>query len=160
MEGIRLAHVRFWQPQDLPDLRWFAALNAWQILPDDDRRIASIGAVATSAEENLLRVLSSPGGTAVVAEADGRPVGYMLVAVQPDQRTRQWTGYMADIYIDPKYRGAGIGAKFHEAAERYLANLGVRQATLWTHAHNPLGQRSAARRGYQLHGTMMSRLLN
>lgn len=154
-----MANVRFWQPRDLPELRWFAALNTWQILPADDRRIASIGAVATSAEENLLRVLDSPGGTAIVAEADGRLVGYILVAMQPDQRTRQWVGYLADIYIEPAFRKTGIASKFHELAEAHLARQGVRQATLWTHAHNPLGQRSAERRGYQIHGLMMSRVL-
>lgn len=154
-----MAEVRFWQPEDMPYLRWFAAVNAWQILPPDDRETAMIGNVAASAEANLLAVLSSPGGTALVAEEGGRPVGYLLIAVRTDDKTGEAAGYMADIYIEPEYRKHGIAGRFHEASEQYLGQLGIRKATLWTHAHNPLGQKSAERRGYRLWGMMMSKPL-
>lgn len=155
-----MAEVRFWQPEDLPFLRWFATVNAWQILPPDDRAIASIGNVAMAAESNLMSVLQSPGGTALVAVADGKPVGYLLIAIRTDDRTGEQTGYLADIYIEPEYRKLGLGGRFHELGEGYLTKLGIRKATLWTHAHNPLGQRSARKRGYELWGMMMSKPLS
>lgn len=154
-----MAEVRFWRPEDMPYLRWFAALNAWHILPPDDLRHASVGTVAQHAEGNLFGVLQSPGGTALVAVADGRPVGYMLIAVRSDEKTNERAGYIADIYIEPAYRKHGIAGHFHEIGEKYLADMGIRRATLWTHAHNPLGQKSAERRGYKLWGMMMSKEL-
>jgi GNAT superfamily N-acetyltransferase len=154
-----MAEIRFWQPADLPHLRWFAAVNAWQILPPDDQALASIAAVAASAEANLHGVLGTPGGTALVAVADGRPVGYLLIAVRTDEKTGEPHGYMADIYIEPQFRKHGLAVRLHDEGEWYLAQLGIRKATLWTHAHNPLGQKSAERRGYRLSGVMMAKKL-
>jgi GNAT superfamily N-acetyltransferase len=159
MGAMRMAEVRFWRQEDLPYLRWFAAVNAWQILPPDDRALASIGHVAMAAETNLFEVLRSPGGTALVAEADGRPVGYLLIGINVDPKTGQRSGYMADIYIDPAYRSQGIASRFHQMSEQYLTDMGIRKATLWTHAHNPLGQKSAERQGYRLWGMVMAKIL-
>lgn len=155
-----MAEIRFWRPEDLPELRLFAVVNAWQILPPDDRAVASIAAVAEAAEGNLMRVLGSPGSTAVVAVEDGRPVGYLLIGVHPDDKTGEPVGYMADIYVEPQYRKGGLGARFHDAGEAYLRQIGVRRASLWTHAHNQLGQRSAIKQGYRMRGVMLSRTIS
>lgn len=154
-----MAEVRFWRPDDLPHLSYFAAMNTWKILTPDDQAVASIGYVASSAEENLHAVLSSPGGTALVAEENGRPVGYLLIGIRPAERTGEPSGYMADVYIEPEYRNQGIAGQFHKLGEEYLQRLGVRKATLWTHAHNPLGRQSAERQGYRTYGAMYAKKL-
>jgi GNAT superfamily N-acetyltransferase len=156
---MMVIEVRFWREQDLPAMRYFAVINAWLILPPDDRQVASIGMVAQLAESNLMRVLQSPGGTAILAVEGERPVGYLLVAIQPDEKTGEYQGYMADIYIEPEYRKLGIAGRLHEMGEGHLQRLGIRRATNWTHAHNPLGQRSAERRGYRPWGMMMVKSL-
>lgn len=154
-----MAEIRIWHSADLPHLRFLAAANAWKTLPPDDQALASVTDVAGSAESNLEAVLSSPGGTALVAEDGGRLVGYLLIGIRPGDRTGEPTGYLADIYIDPAYRGQGIAGRFHEVAESYLARVGIRKATVWTHSHNGLGQKSAQRQGYRSYGAMMSKVL-
>jgi ribosomal protein S18 acetylase RimI-like enzyme len=143
----------------MPILRLFAVINAWQILPPDDRQLASIAEVARTAEQNLLGVLNAPGGTALVAVENGKLLGYLSIAIRPDERTGEPTGYMADIYIDPGGRGKGIATEFHRVGEKYLADMGIRKASLWTHAHNPLGQKSAQRQGYQIQGVVLAKTL-
>lgn len=154
-----MAQVRFWREDDLPHLGYFAAINTWRILPADDQAVSSMATIAASAEQNVHAVLSSPGGTALVAEENGQPVGYMLIGIRPAERTGEPSGYMADVYIEPEYRSQGIAGQFHKLGEAYLTSLGIRRATLWTHAHNPLGQKSAERQGYRTYGAMYAKKL-
>lgn len=154
-----MAEIRFWQEQDLPFLRWFAAAGAWEHLPPRDKEHASIATVVEAAESNLLHTLDSEEGTAVVAVEAGQPAGYLLISVLTDEQTGQRKGYMADIYIEPAFRSQGIAGQLHQASEQYLTGLGIRMATLWIHADNTLGQKSAKRRGYTLWGMVLSKPL-
>lgn len=136
-----------------------AAVLAWQITPEDDRRATTPGAVAWGAKMNLLGVLRSPGGTAIVAEEDGRPVGFLLIALQPHDKTGELQGYMADIYVEPAYQGRGLARQMHLAGEAYLRQIGIRTATNWVHAHNRQGQAASARHGFETWGVMMAKEL-
>lgn len=147
--------IRFWQPSDLPYLQRMSALTTWNITPPDDKPKTTFETVAQSAVENLHRVLQSPGGTAVVADESGRPVGYLLIGIQYHDRTGEPYGYMADIYVEPEFRRGGLSKGMHRLGEEYLRRLGIRRATNWTHAHNPLGQRASKHHGFELWGMMM-----
>lgn len=147
--------LRLWRPSDLPDLLQMAITNAWETLPEDDKRRAQYAAVARNAYMNLLGGLQSPFGTAVVADEGGRPIGYLLVGLQPNGLTGQPAGYLADIYVQPAFRRHGLGLKLHQAAEAYLRQLGVSTATNWTHAHNKEGQAASKRHGLPVWGMMM-----
>lgn len=150
-----MPQFRFWQQSDLPWLMQMAGVTAWNITPEDDKARTTPQAVAESAQANLMGVVQSPFGTAVVAEESGRPVGYLLIGIQHNDKTGEPHGYMADIYVDPAYRRAGVSKGLHQLGEEYLRRLGIRHATNWTHAHNPLGQRASAHHGYNLWGMMM-----
>ncbi len=150
-----MARIRFWQPSDLPYLQRMAAITAWNITPADDKARSRFETVAASAVQNLHGVLSSPGGTAVVAEEGGRPVGYLLIGIQRNDQTGEPHGYLADIYVEPAHRKKGISKGLHLVGEEYLRRLGMRKATNWTHAHNPLGQAASSHHGYELWGMMM-----
>ncbi|HYF94660.1 MAG TPA: GNAT family N-acetyltransferase [Symbiobacteriaceae bacterium] len=152
-----MLNVRFWQQSDLPELMRMAGITAWNITPPDDKPHTSFEHVAASARENLMRVLSAPYGNAVVAVSGGRPVGYFLVAVQQDEKTGLPYGYAADIYVEPEFRRSGASKLMHGLAEAYLRRLGVRVLTNWTHAHNPLGQKSSEKHGFRIHMLMMSK---
>lgn len=154
-----LARIRLWHPADLPHLLRMAAVLAWQITPEDDRQATTPQAVALGARMNLIGVLRSPGGTAIVAEEDGRPVGFLLVALQPNDKTGQPQGYMADIYVEPAYQGRGLARQMHFAAEAYLRQIGIRTITNWVHAHNRQGQAASARHGFETWGVMMAKEL-
>lgn len=155
-----MVRVRFWQESDLPYLARMAAETAWEITPPGDKPYTTYERVATNAVRNLYGVLQSPPGTAVVAEDDGRPVGYLLLGLQMNDRTGEPHGYLADIYVEPAYRRSGLAKKLHEVGEEYLRQQGIRRVTNWTHAHNPLGQKSSEYFGLKLWGVMMSKDLH
>lgn len=157
--GSCLARIRFFQPWDLPHLLRMAAVTAWEITPEDDRRHTTRERVAQAAQMNVLAVLNSPLGTAVVAEADGRPVGYLLIAIQANDKTGEPQGYMADIYVEPAYRRHGFARQMHDLAEAYLRRIGIRTATNWVHTHNRDGLAASARHGFQPWGFMMAKVL-
>jgi GNAT superfamily N-acetyltransferase len=90
-----------------------------------------------------------------VATDRGRPVGYLLLAIQHNDKTGEPYGYFADIYIEPEYRGGTLARDLHYMGEDYLRQIGIRKATNWTHAHNPLGKKAQAKVGINLWGLMM-----
>lgn len=154
-----MVEVRFWRLNDLPLLLHMAAVTDWEIMNPTDRAVARPEVVQANAHRNLLATLASPGGTAFVADDGGRPVGFLLIGIRPDDRTGEWQGYMADIYLLPEYRGKGIAKRLHEAGEWYLRQLGIRRITNWVHATNPLGQKASQARGFRVWGVMMEKLL-
>ncbi|MFZ5815069.1 MAG: GNAT family N-acetyltransferase [Bacillota bacterium] len=154
-----MPHVRFWRESDLPGLLQMASITAWEIMNPSDKAVARPEVVFANAQRNLIQVLASPGGTAIVADEGGRPVGYLLIGLRPDDRTGEIQGYMADIYIQPPFRGKGLAAEFHRIGEDYLRRLGIRRATNWTHASNPLGRKASNDKGFRLWGVMMEKLL-
>lgn len=155
-----MPQVRFWQRSDLPGLLHMAAITAWEIMNPSDKAVARPEVVYANAHRNLLSVLSSPGGTAVVADEGGQPVGYLLIGIRPEERTQTPTGYMADIYIYPEFRGKGLAQEFHRIGEDYLRRIGIRKATNWVHATNPLGKKASNDKGFRLTGVMMEKLLS
>lgn len=155
-----MAYIRFWRQSDLPALLQMSAVTAWEIMNPSDRAVARREVVAANAQRSLLACLSSPGGTAVVADEGGRPVGYLLIGIRPDERTGEPQGYMADIYLRPGYRGRGLADQMHRLGEAYLRSLGIRRATNWVHATNPLGRKASQQKGFRLWGVMMEKVLH
>jgi GNAT superfamily N-acetyltransferase len=154
-----VAYVRFWRQSDLPGLLRMSAITAWEIMNPSDRAVARQEVVAANAQRSLLACLSSPGGTAVVADEGGEPVGFLLIGIRPEERTGEPQGYLADIYLRPEYRGKGLARELHRLGEAYLRSLGIRQATNWVHATNPLGKKASDQLGFHLWGVMMEKVL-
>ncbi len=154
-----MVEVRFWRPDDLPWLLHMAAVTDWEIMNPTDRAVARPEVVQANAHRNLMATLNSPGGTSIVAADGGRPVGFLLIGIRPDERTGELQGYMADVYLLPEYRGRGIARRMHEAGEAYLRRLGIRRVTNWVHATNPLGQKQSLAVGFRWWGVMMEKLL-
>ncbi|MDF2627142.1 MAG: putative acetyltransferase [Symbiobacteriaceae bacterium] len=152
-----MVKVRFWQQSDLPELMRMAGVTAWNITPPDDKPHTRFENVAANAQQNLMRVLSAPYGMAVVAEENGQVVGYLLLAVQQNDKTGEPHGYAADIYVEPGNRRGGASRQLHALGEAYLRHLGLQKLTNWTHAHNPLGQKASEKHGFRLHMLMMSK---
>ncbi|WP_165977677.1 GNAT family N-acetyltransferase [Nonomuraea diastatica] len=90
-----------------------------------------------------------------VAEAGGRPVG--CVIVQPPRRSR-WIGkdvrdspvaYLGVMYVEPAWRGRGVGVALVDVAHRHAAAQGVVSMMLHHALPNPLSTPFLARRGYR-----------
>lgn len=154
-----MAQIRFWQPPDLPYLQRMAILMTWHVTPADDKAATTPQAIAQNALSNLERVLGTPGGTAVVAEEGGRPVGFLLIGIQPHERTGEPQGYMADIFVEPEHRGKGIPRALGTMGETYMRQLGLRRSLYWIHAGNRQGQRAAFNDGAKVRGLVVSKTL-
>lgn len=154
-----MATIRFWRQTDLPYLLHMAGEASLLITPKEDLARSNPDFIRKAAEFNLMGGLCSPGATALVAEDNGRPVGFLLVTLQPSDMGGELSGYMADIYIDPAYRGSGLGRDLHFAGEAYLKPMGIRSLTNWVHATNEKGQRAAESYGVKPWAVMMSKPL-
>lgn len=107
-------HIRFAEPPDAPTLHAFIrALAEYEREPD---------AVEVSAE-TLAEQLAAPRPPfeCLLAEADGRPVGFALFF----HNYSTWRGrpglYLEDLFVPPEHRGRGVGT----ALLRALAGLAV-----------------------------------
>ena len=69
-----------------------------------------------------------------VAEAVGRPVGFVAAGPSRDADAPAGTGEIAALYVDPDHQRAGHGASLLRRAEDALAAAGHTRATLWTFA--------------------------
>lgn len=69
---------------------------------------AFLGDTALDADAILVRTLYIPGAEIIVAEADGRVVGF--VALIGD--------FVGGLFVDPAHHGRGIGRRLMAAAER------------------------------------------
>lgn len=155
-----MVQVRYWQPADLPDLERMMVQLALGIAPPEDRAAVGDETLARAAVRGLHTLLRSPGGTAAVAVEGGRPVGFLLACLQQDDRTGEWLGYLADVFVEPEFRGKGVGRTLEQLASSHLRQLGLQKAQVWTHAHNPLGQAAARSYGLQIRGIVLSKELH
>lgn len=156
-----MVQLRFGQRSDLPQLMQLAAINAWSIQsPEEQQSVLLFPATAEAAQQNLLGMLSTPGGNVLVADVNGQVGGYLLVGIGPDSVTGAPFGYLADIWVHPQLRNHGVGQALVRSAETYLQQLGISRTKAWVHAHNASPQRLLSGLGYQPEGIVMQRNLS
>ncbi len=81
-------------------------------------------------------IAANPSGI-FVAEADGKPVGYITTRV--DQATK--VGRIPNLGVLPAYRSSGIGRKLMDKAFAYLRSEGMEYVRIETLDQNAVGQR-------------------
>lgn len=119
--------IRPAEPADLPALAGFIRALA-----------AHHGDTALVTEEALRRLFFGPAraAAALVAEAEGRPVGFAatvpLVRLQLAERGTE----VQHLYVVPQARGRGIGRALVEAAARAAADAGHAYIVIGTHPAN------------------------
>lgn len=106
-----------------------------------------------------LRGEQKMGGFVLVADLDGRPVGYLMahLAEFPDRhhlRTRKpnLEGHVAEVLVDKQARRRGIGLALFQEAERRLRALGCDNLQLGVSADNTGARRSYRDFGFQEFG--------
>jgi GNAT superfamily N-acetyltransferase len=97
--------------------------------------------------------LRRPGAFALVAEDDGRPVGYALVGMnEPGDDTHQTRERYAELHsllVLPAYRGSRLGTRMMQAVHVELRSLGVREMVIGVMVGNPEAARFYERFGYR-----------
>jgi ribosomal protein S18 acetylase RimI-like enzyme len=97
--------------------------------------------------ERIGRAIVSDNVRVARYEDDGI-VGFVMFDVELGSlATVRTRGLVHNIYVEPAYRGEGVGSELLAAAERELADRGVETITLEVMAGN-----EAARRFYRQHG--------
>ena len=137
--AIAEVHVRSWQ----------AAYRGE--LPDDYLDGLSID----EREANWSRWLAEPelGAGTLVAEDDGRVIGFAGFGPTRDEGAPAGTGEVYTLYLRPEWFGRGAGRELFNRVNERLRELGCARATLWALATNERSRRFYEKAGWTFDGT-------
>jgi GNAT superfamily N-acetyltransferase len=95
--------------------------------------------------------LDQPGVVILVAEREGRVIGYAYAGLEPMswKELRGPAGFIQDVVVAEPERGAGVGTQLMEAAARWLEEAGAPRVMLWTAAPNQPARRLFERLGFR-----------
>jgi ribosomal protein S18 acetylase RimI-like enzyme len=141
-------------PIDSPDLHAVDALvDLWvalasnqrahdsHILPDENRAVV---------RDTLAR--HAVTGGIRVARCDGDLVGFVTFGIERGAYEQDETrGVVRNVYVDPAYRGDGIGTALMDAAESSLRAAGATVVSPEAMAANRAAQKFYRERGYEPH---------
>lgn len=85
-------------------------------------------------EYEVVDLFSSDGDTCLVAERDGRMVGFTLGTVINKRKSAWSYGYLIWIAVDPELKGAGVGRMLVEELRDVFIELGARMMLVDTDA--------------------------
>ncbi len=103
-------------PEAIPTLAgWF--FGEWGHL--DEART-----VATETERLSARLHADHLPLTLVALIDGAPVGTVSLRAEQVPERREWTPWLAGLYVEPGQRGRGLGGELVAAAEQAARQLG------------------------------------
>ena len=148
----RESHLR---PMTVVDARPVASIHVrtWQVayrgqLPDDllDRLSGEVEQRAAR-WERFVAEAPERGWSQLVAEEDGRVIGFITFGTADDEPADQQVGEVYALYVDPDHWHHGHGRELLAAAVEGLVERGFTEATLWV-----LGSNARARRFYEIAG--------
>jgi len=87
----------------------------------------------------------------LVAEREGRVVGYVYAGIEPRswKELRDVAGFVHDVFVEPDVRSRGVGARLLSAAADWLAARGMPRVILWTAERNTRAHTLFARLGFR-----------
>jgi len=90
------------------------------------------------------------GWTHFAAEVDGLVVG--LIGAGPGEFSG--TAALTSLWVDPRFRGLGVGSALIDAVEAWALGQGLSQVLLWVTETNQVAQRLYERRGFTRTGAV------
>ena len=95
--------------------------------------------------------LEQPDTVVLVAEQDGKVIGYAFAGVEGRDymSLRGPAGVLHDIVVDPAHRGKGVAQQLLDATLATLEERGAPRVVLWTAERNESAQRLFARAGFR-----------
>jgi GNAT superfamily N-acetyltransferase len=92
------------------------------------------------------------GWTRFAAEVDGQVVG--LIGAGPGEFSG--TAALTSLWVDPRFRGLGVGSALIDAVEAWALRQGLSQVLLWVTETNQVAARLYERRGFTRTGAVQS----
>jgi ribosomal protein S18 acetylase RimI-like enzyme len=149
---VPAATVRRALPADLPAIgRLGALLVRLHHEFDPQRFIAPAPRIEEGYASFLGRQLEEPDVVVLVAEREGRVLGYTYAGLEgyDYMALRGPAGALYDIVVDPEERGRGVGRLLLEATLAELQARGAPRAVLSTAVQNEAAQRLFAAAGFR-----------
>jgi DNA-binding MarR family transcriptional regulator/GNAT superfamily N-acetyltransferase len=128
------------------DFGWIVKRNA-EFYAQDYGWVAPFEGVCAQIVADFVNKYDASRERGWIAEIDGENVGAMMLANDGDSVAR-----VRLLFVEPKARGLGIGARLVDEAIRFARGAGYRKVTLWTHS-----VLTAARHIYQSAGFKLMR---
>ncbi len=138
-EGIASVHVKTWQ-------------HAYRgQIPDD--YLDGMSIERRTARWRELLADPTAYGRVLVAELDGRIVGFCGIGRSRDADADDAVGELYAIYIDAQSMNHGVGSALLKVGLAYLIDQGYARATLWVMESNRRARRFYERKGWVVDGT-------
>lgn len=95
--------------------------------------------------------LGDPDVVVLVAERDGRVIGYVYAGLEPRswKELREAAGFVHDIVVEEEGRRLGVATALVEAAVQWLREHGAPRVLLWSAAPNEQAQRLFGKLGFR-----------
>jgi GNAT superfamily N-acetyltransferase len=151
--------VRGYQPSDFTYIVTQAAQTGWLHLTPREQQLTSPDAVGRRARSMIYQALNDPSVICLIAEAQGRPIGYELVVPHADEVSGIRSGLKLDGWIDPFARGQGINQLLHGTAESICRQMGLPRMTCIVAAHNEPALKTTSSSGFVTERVMRAKWL-
>lgn len=116
--------------------------------------------VVEFALERLVETVEARSHCALVAEAGGRPAGFLLMLDDlPDEITSMPQAFVAYMAVEPALRRRGIGKKLLDAAEREARRRGLPYICLMVTEENAPARALYGSAGYRTERRMLCKAL-
>lgn len=162
-DGVSNAIIRRAKPADSGALGRLGALLVQTHHDFDPKRFIDVTPQTEAGYGTFLASqLDEPNVIILVAEEDGRVIGYTYAAVEGRDymSLRGPAGVLYDIIVDPKHRGRGIGRRLLEDTLAILKERGAPRAVLSTADRNERAQHLFAGMGFRRTMIEMTRELS
>ena len=110
---------------------------------------------ASTVAGRLSRILARSDQQFLIAELDGRPVGWLHVAIAEYVETDPFV-VIAGLVVDGDHRGRGIGARLMAHAEEWAKRQGLSIVRVWSSTSRTRAHRFYQQLGYTLVKTQFS----
>ena len=114
---------------------------------------------AAQVTARLAHLQDHPHIQALVAETDGRALGFVGLMAFPAFHRDGLHGYVTAMVVDEGARGGGIGAALLKAAEAWFAERGVKRVNLTTALHREEAHAFYEKNGYTFTGKRYTKIL-
>lgn len=150
----KLVHVRRAVASDVPQIQ---TMNAALMEAEAERDAGmNVGWAHSVAGHDYFTARVGGDGVCFVAQSADRVVGYLAGAVREEVWRRVRRTELENMFVDPAYRGAGVGADLATHFLRWSRSAGASQALVEVFASNTDAVRFYERHGFTTVGLQMN----